>query len=220
MPEPERRREQQRLATRERILRAAVDSFQALGYAATTTLEVQRRAGVSRGALLHHFPTRPQLVAAAIAELVRLNDIASREALAEASPDLDPIDRARGALRSIVSRPAFGIEMELWMAARSDAELRTHLRKAERAAMRDWQGGLDEMFGPDLVAHPAYASVIAVTTPMMRGLAVTRSLTTSTTALERSLDAWAAFARQALNVPEGTRAPARPGSPAWKPVAG
>jgi AcrR family transcriptional regulator len=201
MPAPDGRREQQRLATRERILRAAVESFHALGYAATTTLEVQRRAGVSRGALLHHFPTRPQLVAAAIAELVRLNDAASREALAEASADLDPVDRARRALRSMISRPAFGIEMELWMAARSDAELRTQLRKAEREAMKDWQEGLDEMFGPELVAHPNYPAVIAVTTPLMRGLAVTRSLTTSTTALDRSLDAWAAFVRQALDVP-------------------
>jgi AcrR family transcriptional regulator len=202
MVEPERRRETQRLATRQRILRAAVESFQALGYAATTTLEVQRRAGVSRGALLHHFPTRPQLVAAAVAELVRLNDSASREVLAAASLDLDPIERARQALRSIVSRPAFGIEMELWMAARSDAELRTHLRKAERAAMNDWQRGLDNIFGPELVAHPAYPAVIAVTTPLMRGLAVTRSLTTGTTGLDRSLDAWAAFARQAFDVPE------------------
>ena len=200
MAEPERRREQQRLATRQRILRAAVESFQALGYAATTTLEVQRRAGVSRGALLHHFPTRPQLVAAAITELVRMNDAASREVLTEASGDADPIDRARRALRSIVSRPAFGIEMELWMAARSDPELRAHLRQAERAAMQDWQGGLDEMFGPELVAHPAYPAVIAVTTPLIRGLAVTRSLTTSATSLERSLDAWAAFARQTLDV--------------------
>ena len=205
MPEPERRREAQRLATRQRILRAAVESFQALGYAATTTLEVQRRAGVSRGALLHHFPTRPQLVAAAVAELVRLNDSASREVLAVAALDLDPIDRARQALRSIVSRPAFGIEMELWMAARSDAELRTHLRQAERAAMKDWQQGLDDIFG-QLVAHPAYPAVIAVTTPLMRGLAVTRSLTTGTTGLDRSLDAWATFARQALDVPESSRA--------------
>jgi AcrR family transcriptional regulator len=202
MAEPPRRREQQRLATRRRILTAAVESFQARGYAATTTLEVQRRAGVSRGALLHHFPTRPRLVAAAVAELVRMNDAASREALAEASGDVDPIDRARRALRSIVSRPAFAIEMELWMAARSDPELRTHLRRAEREAMKDWRRGLDEMFGPDLVAHPAYPAVIAVTTPLLRGLAVTRSLTTRAANLDRSLDAWAAFARRALDVAE------------------
>jgi len=208
MADPEGGREQQRLATRRRILRAAVESFQAMGYAATTTLEVQRRAGVSRGALLHHFPTRPQLVAAAIAELVQLNDAASREALAVASVDLDPVERARRALRSIISRPAFGVEMELWMAARSDAELRAHLRSAERAAMKDWQEGLDAMFGPELVAHPAYPSVIAVTTPLMRGLAVTRSLSTSAAALERSLDAWAAFARHVLGVPEPGGAPA------------
>ncbi len=141
-------------------------------------------------------------MAAAVAELVSQNDAASRESLAQPSDNLDPIDRARRALRSIVLRPSFGIEMELWMAARSDGELRTHLRQAERSAMKDWQGGLDEMFGPDLVGHPAYPAVIAVTTPLMRGLAVTRSLTASTARLERSLDAWAAFARQALDVPE------------------
>jgi AcrR family transcriptional regulator len=202
VPDPECGREQQRLATRRRIVRAAVDSFEALGYAATTTLEVQRRAGVSRGALLHHFRTRAELVAAAVAELVSQNGAASKESLAQTSGDLDPIDRARCALRSIVSRPAFGIEMELWMAARSDGELRTHLRQAERSAMKDWQQGLDEMFGPDLVAHPAYPAVIAVTTPLMRGLAVTRSLAASTARLDQSLDAWAAFARQALDVPK------------------
>jgi AcrR family transcriptional regulator len=208
MPGPEGGREQQRLATRQRILRATVDSFQALGYAATTTLEVQRRAGVSRGALLHHFRTRAELVAAAVAELVSLNGAASRASLDQTPPHLDPIDRARRALRSIVSNPAFGIEMELWMAARSDPELRTHLRNAERSAMKDWQRGLDEMFGRDLVAHPAYPSVIAVTTPLIRGLAVTRSLSAGTTGLERSLDAWATFARQALDVPDGGGLPA------------
>ena len=73
--------------------------------------------------------------------------------------------------------------------------------------MKDWQEGLDEMFGPDLVAHPAYPAVIEVTTPLIRGLAVTRSLAASTARLDRSLDAWAAFARQALDVPENDEAP-------------
>ncbi|MGC9539725.1 helix-turn-helix domain-containing protein, partial [Streptomyces sp. UG1] len=51
------RRNEQREATRAQIVDAAVQSLIEVGVAATTTLEVQRRAGVSRGALLHHFPT-------------------------------------------------------------------------------------------------------------------------------------------------------------------
>ncbi|MGC9544677.1 helix-turn-helix domain-containing protein, partial [Streptomyces sp. UG1] len=51
------RRDEQRVATRAQIVDAAVESLIEVGVAATTTLEVQRRAGVSRGALLHHFPT-------------------------------------------------------------------------------------------------------------------------------------------------------------------
>jgi NAD(P)-dependent dehydrogenase (short-subunit alcohol dehydrogenase family) len=54
---------------RHALLEAAVDSLVELGFARTTTLEVQRRAGVSRGALLHHFPSKAALLVASIAHL-------------------------------------------------------------------------------------------------------------------------------------------------------
>ncbi len=53
---------------RSAILESAVSSLIEQGTAATTTLEVQRRAGVSRGALLHHFPTHASLLAATVDE--------------------------------------------------------------------------------------------------------------------------------------------------------
>lgn len=60
--------------TRTRILNAAVECLIATGVAGTTTLAVQHRAEVSRGALLHHFPTHASLLAASVAELVRRNE--------------------------------------------------------------------------------------------------------------------------------------------------
>ena len=55
--------------TRNTILDAAIDCFYELGYGNTTTEKVAKRAGVSRGAMLHHFPSRLELIKAAVARL-------------------------------------------------------------------------------------------------------------------------------------------------------
>ena len=52
--------------TRTALLDAAVDCFYELGYARTTTDNIARQAGVSRGAMLHHYPTRFDLIRAAV----------------------------------------------------------------------------------------------------------------------------------------------------------
>ncbi|MFI2533416.1 TetR/AcrR family transcriptional regulator, partial [Rhodococcus erythropolis] len=57
-------------AMRGRLLDAAVESLVELGYARTSTQEIARRAGVSRGTQLHHFPTKESLVVAAVEYLV------------------------------------------------------------------------------------------------------------------------------------------------------
>ena len=51
------------------ILDAALDSFFDLGFNRTTTEKIARRARVSRGAMLHHFPQRTDLVQAAVVHL-------------------------------------------------------------------------------------------------------------------------------------------------------
>src|SRR5580704_16496580 len=62
-----RRTQQERSAAmRLRLLDAAVDCLYELGYSGTTTIEVAARAGVSRGAQLHHFPTKEKLVTEAV----------------------------------------------------------------------------------------------------------------------------------------------------------
>jgi AcrR family transcriptional regulator len=60
-----RTQEQRTDATRALILTAAVECLVADGYERTTTVSVQARAGVSRGRLLHQFPSRSALLVAA-----------------------------------------------------------------------------------------------------------------------------------------------------------
>src|ERR1700742_5094859 len=64
-----RTQQQRRDATRKRLLDATIESLIECGYYAATTLEIERRAGVSRGARIHHYPTKASLLAAAVDHL-------------------------------------------------------------------------------------------------------------------------------------------------------
>ena len=64
---PVRRTHAERSATtRTALLDATIECLAELGYSGTTTAEVVRRAGLSRGAQVHHFPTKALLIAAAL----------------------------------------------------------------------------------------------------------------------------------------------------------
>src|SRR5712691_9686433 len=79
---PRRSQAERSAATREALLDATIASLVEDGYANTTTSRVAERAGVSRGAHLHHFQTRSALVAAAIEQL---SERRSEELLAAAA---------------------------------------------------------------------------------------------------------------------------------------
>src|SRR6478752_8634622 len=89
------------LATRAALLDAALESLADRGYAATTTIETARRAGVSRGAQLHHFPTRAQLLAASVEHLLERRMTEFRARLAGVDPGADRLDAALDLLWSM-----------------------------------------------------------------------------------------------------------------------
>jgi len=81
MPETLKPTQQDRRSrsTQAKVIRATITCLDRLGYAETTFARIQERAGVSRGAITHHFPTRQALVAATAMELL--------------SRALDPVER-------------------------------------------------------------------------------------------------------------------------------
>src|SRR3954454_1040137 len=68
---PRRSQAERSAATREALLDAAIECLIDEGYASTTTSAVALRAGLSRGAHLHHFQTRTALGGAAVEQLAR-----------------------------------------------------------------------------------------------------------------------------------------------------
>src|SRR5690349_574800 len=116
-----RTQQQRRDETRRALLDAAVESLIEVGFARTTTLEVQRRANVSRGALLHHFPSKAELMVAAIDHLAEMRARELKQ-LAQQLPE-ERDGRARTAavldlLWQCFSGTMFQVSMELRTAAR------------------------------------------------------------------------------------------------------
>src|ERR1700742_2829759 len=71
--EPRRRgaHADRRASTRAKILAAAIQSLNEVGYAETSTVRVAAEAKVARGSLLHQFPTRVDLILAVAAHAAR-----------------------------------------------------------------------------------------------------------------------------------------------------
>ncbi|MFE7723850.1 TetR/AcrR family transcriptional regulator [Nocardia rhizosphaerihabitans] len=191
-------REEQKQATRARILDAATDLLVRRGYSALTTVAVQEAAGLSRGALLHHFPTIAELSKALVQNLVQRNEQAALAAAARFDADADPVDRALAALYESMTRPAAQAELELWAAARTDPDLAAALQHAERAAGRDLVRVVDELFGPEVVAHPRYPVIRDLTITVLRGTVAGRVLHTSEKSARATLREWAAIVRTLL----------------------
>jgi AcrR family transcriptional regulator len=188
----------QREATRQRIVQVAVELLVARGLAATTTVEVQRAGGFSRGALLHHFPTREAMLGATIRALMERNEAAVRQAEADLPADLDRVERAIRVLSASMLRPAFVAELELWAAARTDTALREVLRREEKRARVDLYRVVAEVFGDDLVSREHFPVVASLTVQFLRGLAISDVLRGERDGTERLIAEWAAVARAIL----------------------
>lgn len=123
-PPPRRTQAERRARTSGRLLDAAIACLVDRGYAATTTAEVSRRAGVSQGALFKHYPTKASVLVAAVESLyARLREDFRRD-LDEAEGRSDRIRAALELLAGVFARAEVTASLELHMAARTDPELR------------------------------------------------------------------------------------------------
>lgn len=121
---PRRTQQERRETTRRALLDAAVASLVELGYAGTTTTEVAHRAGVSLGALGHHFPAKADLLTAAMDHVLgqRLEEF--DRIVGSAPAGVQPFSQLIDITWELFQSPAFAAWLELWTAARTDPGLR------------------------------------------------------------------------------------------------
>ena len=165
-----RTNEERTEATRRRLLDAAIDCLMTVGYAQTTTVEVSKRAGVSRGAQLHHFPTRADLVTAAVEHLFHRRQDEFRELLADKSED-DLVDTTIDTLWQVMTGPTFYAWLEILVAARTDPLLREHVEMLARRFDAELEEIFEEIFHPPPDLHDMLEVVGTMVFGMMTGLA-------------------------------------------------
>lgn len=177
-------------AVRRRVVEATVECLVEYGYAGTTTQRVQVRADVSRGALLHHFPSKPAMFLAAVQHVGEQQQLAIREAAERTVTGPDRVDFAFSVLHDAMSGPLYLAGYELWMAARTDSDLRAILSPHEREVGRELRELGAMVFGPDISTRPGFPSAFESLVQLFRGLALTGVLRESPARESEVLSAW------------------------------
>lgn len=144
--EPSGWQAQKSASTRLQIVEAALRCFVDLGYSGTTTTVIAEKAGLSRGAMLHHFPSKIDIVRAAVEHLHAKRLKAFRKAIDKMPRDETRVRKALEAYLEHVKHPMYVAFLELWIAARTDSELRSILTPAQDAFEREWYRTAVDLF--------------------------------------------------------------------------
>jgi len=186
-------------ATRQRLLDAAAECLAELGWAGSTVSVVAERAGVTRGALQHHFPTREDLFTAAVEHVAdeRLAFVRARQG------ELPSHGRARTeAVVDMIVRMytdrSFRAALHLWVAAATEEPLRERVIALENRVGREAHRAAVAFLGVDENAAGVREAVQA-TLDMARGLGLANLLTDDSVRRARVVRRWAAMLDEALD---------------------
>lgn len=195
-----RRRQQDRTAeARRRLAEATIDCLSRCGYAGTTLQQVADAAGLSRGAVQHHYESKLDLVADAAEHLLDgalMQTIATAHRLGPGDPK--PFHTLVHQLWTrLVAHPRYGASLEIFAAARADPELRARIEPVLRRLSTTLGDAIAALFRP---RRPGGDPVllIGMTFTMLRGLALEAPISRDPGWTDRALDAWAAILDQGL----------------------
>ena len=175
---------------RQRLLEATVECLAENGWSGTSTTLVSDRAGVSRGAQLHHFPTKSALVVAAVEHL---SEVRGQE-LKEAAVGLPSGQRRTRAVLEMLAdhftSPVFTAALELWVAARTDDQLHQAVAPLEQRVGREIHRRTVELLGVD-ESRRGVRELVQATLDLVRGLGLANTISDDAVRRKRILDEWA-----------------------------
>ncbi|MBT2391103.1 TetR/AcrR family transcriptional regulator [Streptomyces sp. ISL-1] len=178
-------------ATRQRLLAAAVACLAEQGWAGSTVSAVAERAGVSRGAAQHHFPTREDLFTAAVEYVA--------EERSQALRALPTQDRTAvvAALVDLYTGPLFRAALQLWVAASNEEQLRSRVTELEARVGRDTHRIAVQLLNAD-ESRPGVRETVQGLLDMARGLGLANLLTDDAARRDRVVAQWAGLLDEAL----------------------
>ena len=157
--------------TREQVLDATIACLAEFGYAGLTTRRVAAAAGLTRGAQQHHFAGKAAMVSEAVVHLARRVSDEMVADLASAPAEERTTEAILDALWRMHRSQLFAVGLELWVAARTDAELRAALEDVERSLTANVAETVYPLFGT-VAAAPGFAHRLEDVLAAMRGVAI------------------------------------------------
>jgi AcrR family transcriptional regulator len=167
-----RRTQAQRSADmRARLLDATVECLVEYGYAGTSTHRVVELAGVTRGAQVHHFHSKEDLVVAAIEHLAEQRTQAAIRDIARVKATADSVSAALDYLWESHQGPIFAATVELWIAARTDPALARQVERVEPIVNGALVGAIAQLL-PDQSAQKELRDILFTAMDALRGILV------------------------------------------------
>ena len=199
MAEPAGPKQDRSRATRRRLLETTIRCLARHGWEASTVGFIAAEAGISRGAIQHHFRTREDLILAALESMFE-----ERAALLDALPEPDGTgpDRVHAVVTGLVETiggELFRAALQVWTAAAADPALRLAVVPLERHFARGVHRRAVRLLGAD-DADPEVRALIQATLDMARGLALADVLTDDSRRRERVVRAWSSRLAAALRI--------------------
>lgn len=184
-PQQERSR-----TTQLRLLDATVSCLVTHGWSGTTTTLIAETAGVSRGAQLHHYPTKTGLVLAAVEHLTerRAREIRAEADILPADPQ-HRVERVVEMLAASFTGPLYHAALEVWVAARTDRALREALGPLEARIGRELFRLTAQLLAVDEARADA-RNAIQATLELLRGLGVANLLSDDSARRRAVLHGW------------------------------
>ncbi|WP_405831144.1 TetR/AcrR family transcriptional regulator [Streptomyces sp. NBC_01176] len=173
-------------ATRQRLLAAAVACLAERGWAGSTVAVVAERAGVSRGAAQHHFPTREDLFTAAVEYVAEERSTALRALFPEGAADRRAVVAA---LVDLFTGPLFRAALHLWVAASNEEQLRLRVTELEARVGRETHRIAVDLLAAD-ESRPGVRETVQGFLDMSRGLGLANLLTDDAARRERVVAQW------------------------------
>ena len=169
--------------TRRALLEAAISSLHQYGYSATTTISVAEIAGVSRGAMLHQFRTKSDLMTFVV-ESVYEDELAVYKGMVKGIDDpRDRLLRYPGMVWEVLGRPSGLAVLEILQGSRSDRELAEKLRPVQARIEADAFHHLEPGLGAGTISELLRLIVWTV-----RGLSIENVLATDEGQVARTIE--------------------------------
>jgi AcrR family transcriptional regulator len=198
----ERRTQAERTAAmRTRLLNATIECLVTFGYAGTTTPRIAEAAGVTRGAQVHHFRSKEDLVVAAVEHLAQQRIQAAIRQSSGVWKNPDPVAAVLEFLWDSHQGDMFVATIELWVAARTDDVLAREVARVEPMVNSTLITALAQLL-PDHVARKQVRNALFTAMDALRGILVVgfvdRDVTQARKRWDRATDHLATMLSEAL----------------------